>query len=40
MNKQQLLDEAELCGSMGGCYLLNPKPKYAAEPEDTVKFRK
>ena len=40
MNKQQLLHEAELCGSLGGCYLLNPKAKYTAEPEDTVKFRK
>ena len=34
MNKQQLLDEAELCGSPGGCYLLNPKAKYTAEPPD------
>ena len=33
MNKQQkLLDEAELCGSPGGCYLRNPKAKYTAEP--------
>ena len=33
MNKQQqLLDEAELCGSQGGCYLRNPKAKYTAEP--------
>ena len=35
MNKQQqLLDEAELCGSPGGCYLRNPKAKYTAEPPD------
>ena len=34
MNKQQLLDEAELCASPGGCYLLNPKAKYTAEPPD------
>ena len=34
MNKQQLLDEAELCGSPGECYLLNPKTKYTAEPPD------
>ena len=34
MNKQQLLDEAELCGSPGGCYLRNQKAKYTAEPPD------
>ena len=34
MNKQQLLDEAELCGSPGECYLVNPKAKYTAEPPD------
>ena len=35
MNKQQqLLDEAELCGSPGGCYLRNPKAKYTDEPPD------
>ena len=34
MNKQQLLDEAELCGSPGGCYLRNQKAKYAAKPPD------
>ena len=32
MDKQQLLDEAELCGSQ--CYLLNPKVKYTPEPPD------
>ena len=32
MNIQQLLDEAELCGSPGGYYLQNPKDKYTAEP--------
>ena len=34
MNKQQSLDEAELSGSPGECYLLNPKAKYTAEPPD------
>ena len=32
MNKQQLVDEADLCGSLGERYLLNPKAKYTAEP--------
>ena len=34
MNIQQLSDEAELCGSPGGCYLRNQKAKYTAEPPD------
>ena len=34
MNKQQLLDEAELCGSPEGSYLRNPKAKCTAEPPD------
>ena len=34
MNKQQSLDEAELCGSPEGSYLRNPKAKYTAEPLD------
>ena len=34
MNKQQLLDETELSGSPGECYLLNPKAKYTAQPPD------
>ena len=34
MNKQQLLDEVELCGSPGGCYLRNQKAIYTAEPPD------
>ena len=34
MNIQQLLDEAELCGSPGGCYLRNQKAIYTAEPPD------
>ena len=34
MNKQQLVDEADLCGSLGECYLLNLKAKYTAERPD------
>ena len=34
MNKQQLLDEAELCGTPGGCYLRNQKAKCTAELPD------
>ena len=34
MNIQQLLDEAELCGSPGGCYLRDQKAIYTAEPPD------
>ena len=34
MNIQQLSDEAELCGSPGGCYLRNQNAKYTAEPPD------
>ena len=34
MDKQQLLNEAELCGSPRECYLLNPKVKYTPEPPD------
>ena len=28
------MDEAELCGSPGWCYLRNQKAKYTAEPPD------
>ena len=34
MNIQQLLDEAQLCGSPGGCYLRDQKAIYTAEPPD------
>ena len=34
MNVQQLLDEAELCGTPGGCYLRNQKAKCTAELPD------
>ena len=33
MNIQQLLDEAELCGSPGGCYLRNKKPYIQLSPQ-------
>ena len=33
---QQLLDEAELCGSPGECYLRNQKASYTAEPPDML----